>query len=214
MIRSLSSTCTCNAPVTRSCGSLTVSRIRHSPADDTDRHEPVGAREALRERGARLLRVRVRSTRGRTDSVDGRCAETNADMWATVEESRDDIVSLYRRAWAHADATIAALPLDVTGEVPWWPEQRRYPTLHRVLIHVIAEVQRHAGHPTSRGTDRRCRRPAPERQQPSRPRPGRVGRLPREAGTRCSGSQTRVEPGGAKNSSVMPSGSRSLTPEP
>jgi hypothetical protein len=73
-------------------------------------------------------------------------AEANADMWATVEESRDDVVSLYRRAWAHADATIAALSLDATGEVPWWPEQRRYPTLHRVLIHVIAEVQRHAGH--------------------------------------------------------------------
>ena len=73
-------------------------------------------------------------------------AETNADMWATVEESRDDIVSLYRRAWAHADATVAALPLDATGQVPWWPEERRYPTLHRVLIHVIADVQRHAGH--------------------------------------------------------------------
>jgi Protein of unknown function (DUF664) len=73
-------------------------------------------------------------------------AETNADMWATVDESRDDIVSLYGRAWAHADATIAALPLDATGDVPWWPEERRFPTLHRVLIHVIAEVQRHAGH--------------------------------------------------------------------
>jgi hypothetical protein len=73
-------------------------------------------------------------------------AEANADMWAKVDESRDDIVSLYRRAWAHADATIAALPLDAAGEVPWWPEERRYPTLHRVLIHVIAEVQRHAGH--------------------------------------------------------------------
>ena len=52
------------------------------------------------------------------------------------------MVSLYRRAWAHAEATIAALSLDATGEVPWWPEQRRYPTLHRVLIHAIAEVQR------------------------------------------------------------------------
>src|SRR5919201_4095774 len=32
-------------------------------------------------------------------------AEPNADMWATVEESRDQIVGLYERAWAHADAT-------------------------------------------------------------------------------------------------------------
>jgi hypothetical protein len=67
-------------------------------------------------------------------------------MWATVEESRDDIVSLYRRAQVHADETITALPLDATGEVPWWPEERRHPTLHRVIIHVIADVQRHAGH--------------------------------------------------------------------
>ena len=72
-------------------------------------------------------------------------AAPNADMWATADESRDDIVALYRRAWAHADATIDALPLDATGEVPWWPPERREPTLHRVLIHMIAETERHAG---------------------------------------------------------------------
>jgi uncharacterized damage-inducible protein DinB len=73
-------------------------------------------------------------------------AAPNADMWATADESRDDIVALYRRVWAHADATIEALPLDATGEVPWWPADRREPTLHRLLAHVVAEVQRHAGH--------------------------------------------------------------------
>ncbi len=72
--------------------------------------------------------------------------DPNADMWATVDESRDDIVNLYRRAWVHSDATIAALPLDATGDVFWWPEARRHPTLHHVLIHVIADAQRHAGH--------------------------------------------------------------------
>jgi hypothetical protein len=30
--------------------------------------------------------------------------------------------------------------------VPWWAEERRHPTLRRVLVHVIAETQRHAGH--------------------------------------------------------------------
>jgi hypothetical protein len=73
-------------------------------------------------------------------------AEPNADMWATVEESREHIVGLYHRAWAHAEATIDALALDATGEVPWWPPERRHPTLHRVLIHMIAETERHAGH--------------------------------------------------------------------
>src|SRR5579871_4718543 len=51
-------------------------------------------------------------------------AEPNADMWATAAESRDEIVGLYRRAWAHSDATIEALALDATGQVPWWPEER------------------------------------------------------------------------------------------
>lgn len=73
-------------------------------------------------------------------------AEPNADLWATADESREDIVSLYRRAWAHADATIEALPLDAIGRVPWWPEERREATLHTVLVHVIAETNRHAGH--------------------------------------------------------------------
>jgi hypothetical protein len=30
-------------------------------------------------------------------------AEPNADMWATADESRQQIVDLYRRTWAHSD---------------------------------------------------------------------------------------------------------------
>jgi uncharacterized damage-inducible protein DinB len=73
-------------------------------------------------------------------------AEANADMWATAEESREDIVGLYRRVWAHSNATIEALDLAAVGRVPWWPEGRNEVTLHRLLIHMIAETQRHAGH--------------------------------------------------------------------
>jgi uncharacterized damage-inducible protein DinB len=73
-------------------------------------------------------------------------AEPNADMWATADQSREDIVGLYRRAWAHSDATIAALALDAIGQVPWWPEDRREVTLHQILVHTIAETHRHAGH--------------------------------------------------------------------
>jgi hypothetical protein len=67
-------------------------------------------------------------------------------MWATPEQSRAELMDLYRRVWAHADATVAALPLDATGEVPWWPAEHRTPSLHRVLVHLIAETDRHAGH--------------------------------------------------------------------
>ncbi len=73
-------------------------------------------------------------------------AEPNADMWATVDESRDAIVALYQRAWAHSDATIDALPLDALGHVAWWPPERSEVTLHRILVHVTAETHRHAGH--------------------------------------------------------------------
>jgi uncharacterized damage-inducible protein DinB len=73
-------------------------------------------------------------------------AEPNADMWATADETRDQVVGLYHRAWAHSDATIEDLPLDARGSVPWWPAERRDVTLHRILVHVIAETHRHAGH--------------------------------------------------------------------
>ena len=67
-------------------------------------------------------------------------------MWATAEESRDDVVGLYHRTWAHSDATIDALGLDAIGRVPWWPDDRSEVTLHRILVHMIAETNRHVGH--------------------------------------------------------------------
>lgn len=73
-------------------------------------------------------------------------AEPNADMWATADQSRADIVGLYRRVWVHSDATVAALDLDAVGQVPWWSQEAREVTLHRILIHMIAETHRHAGH--------------------------------------------------------------------
>ena len=72
-------------------------------------------------------------------------AEPNADMWATADESRQQIVDFYRRAWAHSDATIESLGLDAIGHVPWWPEERQEVTLHMILVHMIAETDRHAG---------------------------------------------------------------------
>lgn len=71
-------------------------------------------------------------------------AEANADMWATADETLESIVDLYHRVWRNSDATIAALDLDTAGHVPWWrtPEV----TLQQILVHVIAETHRHAGH--------------------------------------------------------------------
>ena len=72
--------------------------------------------------------------------------DPNADMFATAEESCEDITSLYRRVTEFADTVITELPLDAPGVVPWWPEERKYVTLHLLLVHMIAETNRHAGH--------------------------------------------------------------------
>jgi len=73
-------------------------------------------------------------------------AEADADMWATAEQSRESIEALYRRVWQHSDVTISELPLDAVGIVPWWSEGRREVTLQKMLVHLIAETNRHAGH--------------------------------------------------------------------
>ncbi|WP_318206482.1 MULTISPECIES: DinB family protein [unclassified Streptomyces] len=72
-------------------------------------------------------------------------SEPNADMWAPAHESRTDIIGLYHRAWAHADATIEALPLDAMGRVAWWRDNSDV-TLQRIMLHMTAETNRHAGH--------------------------------------------------------------------
>jgi hypothetical protein len=73
-------------------------------------------------------------------------APPNADMRATVDESRADVVGLSERVGAHAEATHRALPLDAPGTVPWWPGGSGNVTLQRVAVHLIAELNRHAGH--------------------------------------------------------------------
>lgn len=73
-------------------------------------------------------------------------AEPNADMWATADESSEQIVALYRRVWDHADATMDQQDLESMGLVPWWPPDKNRVTLHRLLVHVATETHRHAGH--------------------------------------------------------------------
>jgi len=72
-------------------------------------------------------------------------AAPNADLYATADESREQIVGLWERSWAHADATIDALPLDAPGRVPWWGDKGDV-TLHLMLVHMATETHRHAGH--------------------------------------------------------------------
>jgi hypothetical protein len=66
------------------------------------------------------------------------------DMWATADETRGEILDRYRHAWECADATIDALPVDAPGYVPWWP--RPDVKLFNVMVHMVVETSRHAGH--------------------------------------------------------------------
>ena len=80
------------------------------------------------------------------DWLDGMDDVPNVDLFATEAESIESVVALYHRAWAHTDATVAELPLDAVGAVPWWQPDRREVSLQQILVHVIAETNRHAGH--------------------------------------------------------------------
>ena len=68
----------------------------------------------------------------------------SADMWATADQSRDDIVGLYRAAWAHSDAAIAEVPLPSPATVSWWPEERRTTIRHGYLNLALQEARRAA----------------------------------------------------------------------
>jgi hypothetical protein len=69
-----------------------------------------------------------------------------ADMWATADESIDDILGLYERACAASDATIDALELDAPGRVPHWQAETAGTTMGYLLAWVLAETAQHAGH--------------------------------------------------------------------
>jgi hypothetical protein len=70
--------------------------------------------------------------------------ERGADMWATEHETCEEIIDRYRCVWDHSDATIKDLAIDAPGNVPWWP--RPTVTLFNILVHMLTETSRHAGH--------------------------------------------------------------------
>lgn len=76
----------------------------------------------------------------------GKTSTVNQDMYAAADESSDWILEFFNNTWAHALETFAVTDLEETGTVPWWPEERRHPTLRTLLVYMTVEVARHAGH--------------------------------------------------------------------
>ena len=72
-------------------------------------------------------------------------AGPNADMWATADESSAVILGWLRTARDEGAGTIAELGLDAPGHVPWWGD-RSAVTVFTIAVHVVAEINRHAGH--------------------------------------------------------------------
>jgi len=60
------------------------------------------------------------------------------------DETREQIIDFYQRAWGHADTTIKELPIDAPGHVPWW--SRPDVKLFNIMVHVLQETAGHAGH--------------------------------------------------------------------
>ena len=71
-------------------------------------------------------------------------AAEGTDLWATEDETRDEIIDFYKRVWEHSDATIDALDISAPGFVPWWP--RPNVKLFNIMVHILTETNRHAGH--------------------------------------------------------------------
>jgi len=120
--------------------------LRHPPSDDAHRHNLLGLVKHVASVEAGYLGDTFGRPSGESLPWLADDAEPNDDMWATADESSEAIVGLYREVWAHSDVTIDTLALDAAGRVPWWPDDHNEVTLHTILVHMIAETGRHAGH--------------------------------------------------------------------
>jgi uncharacterized damage-inducible protein DinB len=69
-------------------------------------------------------------------------SDPDADLRPAPGETTQDIVDAYLRARTAADAAIEATPLETVG-TSWWGEPV---SMRWVLIHMVEEVARHAGH--------------------------------------------------------------------
>ena len=65
-------------------------------------------------------------------------------LWVSETETRAEVIRGYERACLHADTTVEELPITAKGCVPWWPQPEVQ--MFNVLVHVLTETNRHAGH--------------------------------------------------------------------
>ena len=71
-------------------------------------------------------------------------ADPQDDLWVRPEATSEWVVGLYRASWEHAQQTFATLGLDAPGRIPTEPYAAV--TLGEMLVHMVDETARHAGH--------------------------------------------------------------------
>lgn len=102
-----------------------------------------------------LLKHATVTERGWVDLIAGEAddqteEEYGADFIVGPDESLESLLELQAETAAHTEAVIRSLPsLEVTiqlPEAPWYPQNTAGYSARWVLLHVIEEVARHAGH--------------------------------------------------------------------
>lgn len=78
--------------------------------------------------------------------AEGVSEEDNTDMFAIETETMAQVIEWTQACFAHADATIEALPLDAPGTVAWWQTDRQSVTLGQIMAHMALDEAQHAGH--------------------------------------------------------------------
>jgi hypothetical protein len=78
--------------------------------------------------------------------VGGVCGCLEVEEAGPSRLSRLGMRLVLHRTWEHSDATINELPLDAPGHVPWWSEPHPNTNVFAVIVHVLGESIRHAGH--------------------------------------------------------------------
>jgi uncharacterized damage-inducible protein DinB len=71
--------------------------------------------------------------------------DAQADFLPPSDMTLADAVEIYRETTAAADAVLDELELDSPAVVPWWVNHR-HTSVERLVVHMIAESHRHAGH--------------------------------------------------------------------
>ncbi len=71
--------------------------------------------------------------------------DAQADFLPPPTMTLANAVTMYRETTDSADAVLDEVELDTPAVVPWWTKYQ-HTTVERLLVHMIAESHRHAGH--------------------------------------------------------------------